>query len=123
MDIKNRKLTFTVKENTYDITHPTVGQYFDIESQKSFLSKGQYGSMLDSSTQIAYDAIELINIVAILKVLCPKLIEDIGLKNLRIEDIDALDFKVTRKVYREHIQPWYDNWYKLYSGKGEDEAK
>lgn len=122
MELKNRTLTFVVKENTYSITHPTVGQYFAIESQKSILSGGQYGSMLDSSTEIAYNAIELINIVAILKILCPQFTKDLSINVSRIEDIDAIDFKDVRDVYRENIRPWYDNWYKLYSGK-DDEKK
>jgi hypothetical protein len=122
MDIKNRKISFVVKENTYSISHPTVGQYFDIEAQKSLLSKGQYGSMLDSSTSIAYDAIELINIVAIFKVLCPELIKGLGDKSLRIEDIDVIDFKPIRDIYRNEIKPWYDNWYSVYTGS-DDEKK
>ena len=123
MELKNRKLTFVVKENTYSVTYPTVGQYFAIEAQKSMLSAGQYGGMVDSPMKITYDAIELINIVAILKVLCPQFAKDLSINVNKIEDIDAIDFKEVCKVYREYIQPWYENWYKLYSGNKEDEAK
>jgi len=120
MEIKNRTLNFTVKENNYSITYPTVGQYFAIEAQKSMLSAGQYGGMVDSPMKITYDAIELINIVAILKVLCPNFTKDLSVNVSKIEDIDAIDFRETCKVYRETIQPWYENWYKLYSGQGEE---
>lgn len=120
MDIKNRTIAFTAKDNSYSITYPTIGQYFDIESQKSFLSKGQYGSMLDSSTAIAYDAIELINIVSILKVLCPTFLKDLNQNVNRIEDIDVIDFKVIRDIYRDQIKPWYDNWYSIYTGSGDE---
>lgn len=115
MDIKNREVQFVVKGNSYKLTFPTIGQYFDIESQKSLLSRGQYGNMLDSSTIIAYDAIELINIVSLLKVLCPQFIKD--LKIDRIEDIDVIDFREVRDTYRKQVKPWYDNWYNLYTEK------
>jgi len=124
MDIANRTKTFTVKDKSYSVTYPTVGQFFEIEAQKSSLSKGQFGGMLDSGTVMAHNAIEIICIVAFLKVMCPKLLGTLNEGVDRIEDIDLLDFKEIKDAYNSQIKPWYEAWYKIYTGdKGEGEKE
>jgi hypothetical protein len=120
MDINNRTITFTVKGNTYTASYPTVGQFFDMESNKVVLSKGQFGGMLDAGTFMSFDAIQNIGIVAFIKTMCPQLIKD--LKVEKIEDIDLIDFKELVETYNQQIKPWFDNWYKLYTA-GSDEKK
>jgi hypothetical protein len=118
MDIKNRNCTFTVKDNTYQVSYPSVGQFLAIESTKAILTKGQIGGMLDSGTIMAYKAIEVCSVIAFYKVMCPDFIKKIGEKT-RIEDIDLIDFKELMEVYNLQIKPWFDNWYNLYTGVNE----
>lgn len=114
----NRKLTFQVKNNSYTVEFPTVGQFIDIESLKVSVSKGEYGNLIRSGTSAGFDALELIDVACYFKVLCPKLAEDLGRP---YEDLDAIDFLELRQVYREKIKPWLNGWYKLFKEKDDNQ--
>ena len=86
---KSRFKVFVFKDREYKIEFPTVGQYIDIETEKIELSSGKWSDLVISRTVSAYRAIQLVECIAILKILCPKLFED--MKVLNYKDIDAID--------------------------------
>ena len=75
------KIVFKVKtstvENDYEIKLPNVGQYRDIEVYKQMLSNGMYSSLVSSVTNSSLNALDIIDIEATLRVLCPKFMEDL----------------------------------------------
>lgn len=105
-----RTITITVKGNEYTTKFPTVGQLIDIETEKSILARGQYGSMVQGGMTTAYNALSCIDVVAYFKVLFPKIFEDLKVKEM--EDIDAIDFSELVKVYKDQFHPWIEEWLK-----------
>jgi hypothetical protein len=113
--LKQTTLNFSVKGNNYSIKVPTMGNLIDIESSKQELSKGQYQQMIMTDIKSQWNAIELIEAIANLRVLCPELLKDLKVRD--ISEIDAIDSKELVKAYKEQFVPWYNEWYKVYSAE------
>ena len=62
-----------IKGHEYKMSFPTVGQYYEIETQKQFLGRGYYNTLLGNRTQAAADALDMIDIEATLTVMLPEL--------------------------------------------------
>lgn len=110
---KSRFKNFVFKNREYKIEFPTVGQYIDIETEKIDLASGKWSGLLTSRTVSAYRAIQLIECIAILKILCPKIFEDMKVSDYR--DIDAIDFTLLLKLFTKEINPWYSDWFKEFN--------
>lgn len=108
------KILFKVKtstvQNEYEINLPTVGQYRDIEVYKQMLSNGMYASLVTSATNSAMNALDIIDIEATLRVLCPKFMEDL---KCEIRDLSLKDFAVIKEAFNRDVKPLADEIEKL----------
>ena len=99
------KILFKVKtstvQNEYEINLPTVGQYRDIEV---------YASLVTSATNSAMNALDIIDIEATLRVLCPKFMEDL---KCEIRDLGLKDFAVIKEAFNRDVKPLADEIEKL----------
>lgn len=121
MNTLNRKKSFVIKENEYEVSFPKVGEFLKMESLKASLSQGNYGSFINAMTMSSVQALDFIDMLALYQVLCPKLIKDIKLDN--ILEMDALDAKELLAVYKKEIQPWINEWLKLFQNPTEDKKE
>lgn len=104
---------FTFKGEEYTIECPTVGQYLDIENQKIIQSGGHWIDLLKNPTVSSLRSIQIIECVSILKVLCPKLFEQMKVSSYK--EIDAIDFIELLSIYNNIVSPWYTNWFKAFN--------
>ncbi len=104
----NRELTIRIKNNSYTVKFPTVGQFSDIEIRKQLFSGGNYGSMVANMTSQSQRALDIIDAQAYFTILIPELIKDLNVKSLR--DIDLLDFEEIRIPYVKKFAPWVNEW-------------
>lgn len=107
MELLNRDCTLIVKKVNYSVNFPKVSDILNIEVKKSELSRGQYGSMMESGTLDASIVVGLINAYATFSVVCPKLIEDLKVNFL---DLDLGDAMELLNVYTKQYFPWYKGW-------------
>lgn len=100
------KVIFKVKTakftNEYEVNLPTVGQYRDIEVYKQILSNGMYTHLVTSATQSSFNTLDIIDIEAVLRVLCPQFIEDL---KCEIKDLGIQDFAEIKKAYKRDVEP------------------
>jgi hypothetical protein len=118
MDLKNT-IVIPIKENSYTVTYPNVGQKIKIEALKQELTEGQYGNMSSSLLQVQWDALEMVDVIAYFSVLIPQLIKD---SKVSLRELDQQDFKELISVYKDKFVPWYNNWNEIIKSK-HDEVK
>lgn len=111
-DVK-RVVSFSIKGHEYQINFPTVGQFIDLEASKQKLSRSEYTQMLLSGTIMSDLALDLIDAVAIMSVMCPSFVED--LKVNRLTDLSLDDASELVDQYRSTIRPWVDGWMSLFA--------
>lgn len=108
----NKNLNFKVKsskgENIYPVSTPNTGQLIQIEKLKTIMTGGQYGAMISNRTLDAKEALDKVDIVANLTVLCPKLIKELKMDSWT--DMDPMDFKELEAQYNAQFKPWYDEF-------------
>lgn len=114
MENLSRELIFKFKDREYKIEFPTVGQFLDIENEKLMYSRGNWGGLVSSVANSSYRAVQLIECIANLKILCPQLFKDLK-EGVNILDIDAKDFASLFIVYKKQIKPWYSSWFKEFN--------
>lgn len=105
--VLSRELALVVKNQTYTIHFPKVGEFISIEAEKAFLAKSQYGSILEAGTMDSSLVIGLINAIATFKVLCPKLVEDM---KISLTDLDLQDAMEIVQIYSKQYFPWFKDW-------------
>ena len=104
-----REITITYNDKKFQVKFPNVGQIIDIESLKNGLTGGKYGSFAASGVKSMYFILDIVDTIAFLTVMCPKL------KNFITEEEDGIDYtqmkpetvKTLVTVYKEQILPWY----------------
>lgn len=103
-----REITISYNDKKFQVKFPNVGQLIDIESLKNALTGGKYGSFAASGVKSMYFILDIVDTIAFLTVMCPKL------KNFITEE-DGVDYtqmkpetvKTLVTVYKEQILPWY----------------
>ena len=105
------QITVTIKNNSYIVKYPTVGQFLVIETLKQALSNGQYDSLMKANTYEASMAFELINVEAFITTMIPKLVEDLKVSSIR--DLGLKDMLEIRQVYMDQIYPFTEDIRKL----------
>lgn len=104
-----RTLSFTVKsdsaENVYNLSIPNTGKLREIERLKSIMTGGQYGSIIGNRTLDAKEALDNVDMMANLTVICPDLIKHLKVNSW--DELDPFDFKELKKAYDEQFVPWY----------------
>lgn len=104
-----REITISYNDKKFQVKFPNVGQLIDIESLKNALTGGKYGSFAASGVKSMYFILDIVDTIAFLTVMCPKL------KNFITEEEDGIDYtqmkpetvKTLVTVYKEQILPWY----------------
>lgn len=104
-----REITISYNGKKFQVKFPNVGQLIDIESLKNALTVGKYGSFAASGVKSMYFILDIVDTIAFLSVMCPKL------KNFITEEEDGIDYtqmkpetvKTLVTVYKEQILPWY----------------
>lgn len=93
-----------LKGKEYTIKFPNAGEYYRIETLKQSLGRGFYNTLLGNSTKAAQNALDIIDIEAVLTVMMPELVQD-----LKVESFSKLglkDFVEIRKFYDKEIYPF-----------------
>lgn len=118
-----REITISYNDKKFQVKFPNVGQLIDIESLKNALTGGKYGSFAASGVKSMYFILDIVDTIAFLTVMCPKL------KNFITEEEDGIDYtqmkpetvKTLVTVYKEQILPWYSKIMRqLYSSATND---
>jgi len=103
-----REITVTVRENSYKISFPNVGQLIDIENMKSILSKGMYSNMENARTIDSQYALNMIDMEAYFSILAPELVEDLKVKSFR--DLSIVDSVELQNIYAKKLVPFIKEW-------------
>lgn len=113
----DRQIEFTVKENTYTIKLPTIGQLLQIEEQKAIFTNGRYGYILANRTTISESTLDNVDMMAHLTVMCPDLISDMAKKGLSSwKEMSIIDFNELKKPYKDVFVPWFKEFEKQAKG-------
>jgi hypothetical protein len=114
-----REISLTIKENSYKVKFPKVGQLIDIENMKAILSKGMYGSMMSARTTDSEFALNLIDMEAYFSILIPDLVEDLNVKSFR--DLEIEDSVELNKTFADNLLPFIKQWRDIISKPIDDE--
>ena len=106
-----REVVINYNDKKFTIKFPNVGQMIDIESMKNALTGGKYGSFAASGIKSMYFVLDIVDTIAFLTVMCPKL------RNFVTEEEDNIDYtqmkpetvKKLIDMYKKDILPWYSN--------------
>ena len=101
-----RTKKFTIGSKSFVAKFPNVGQIIDIDSMKQALSSNRYGNIAASGVVSAYFALDLIDAISFLTIVCPDVQRYFDIKNYTTMQIDEINEIV--KAYTEQIRPWYD---------------
>lgn len=117
-----REIIINYNGKKFPIKFPNVGQMIDIESLKNALTSGKYGSFAASGIKSMYFILDMVDTIAFLSVMCPKL------KNFITEEDDQVDYTQMKPesikeligIYKKDILPWYSKMIEqLYSATDE----
>lgn len=117
-----REVVINYNDKKFTIKFPNVGQMIDIESMKNALTGGKYGSFAASGIKSMYFVLDIVDTIAFLTVMCPKL------RNFVTEEEDNIDYtqmkpetvKTLIDIYKKDILPWYSKILEqLYSSANE----
>lgn len=118
-----REIVITYNDKKFNIKFPNVGQIIDIESLKNALTGSRYGAFAASGVKSMYFILDIVDTIAFLTVMCPKL------KNFITEEDEGADYtkmkpetiKTLIDVYKKQILPWYSKiMSQLYSSTSVD---
>lgn len=101
-----REKKFSIGDKTFIAKFPNVGQMIDIESLKQALTNNKYGIMAASGISSMYDALDIVDAVAFLKICVPSVSKFYNIDNYLSLQIDVIKDFVD--VYKREIKPWYD---------------
>lgn len=113
-----REINLTIKENSYKVIFPKVGQLIDIENMKAILSKGMYGSIMSSRTSDSEYALNLIDMEAYYSILIPDLTKDLKVKSFR--ELEIEDSVELNKIFESKLLPFIKQWRAIISKPIED---
>ncbi len=100
-----RTKTFTIGQKHFSVTFPNVGQIIDMESLKQGLSSNRYGQMAASGIASNYYALDLIDMIAFYKILCPEVTQHFDIKNYA--DLSMEKAQELLEPFKKKLQPWY----------------
>jgi hypothetical protein len=93
-------------DTEYEVSFPTMGQYNKIETLKSVLTNGNYGSMAISAVGITTQerALDAIDAYCTFSVIIPNFNKIFG----EFEYIDMLKSRKMTLAYNKYYKPWHD---------------
>jgi hypothetical protein len=99
-----------IGEETFDVSYPTVGEEFQIETLKMFMTNNTYGDLARSNHTSAVRLLDIVDAIAHFAILIPK-IRDI----FKLEDFQNMTPEIRKsytKAYKKTYLPWKINTYK-----------
>jgi len=126
----SKELQVKIQGNDYTIKFPNIGQIVDIETNKTFYSKGQHSNLVRSGLVASRLALDLVEMASTFIVVIPDLEKNLmGVTTLfQLDAVAGMDLV---KIYREEFMPWYAKWIDVLRGvddkeddkKGDNEDK
>ena len=95
----------TFKGEKLIVKFPNVGQLLDMEAMKLALTNNRYGSMSASGIKSMYLALDLVDAIVFIQVLCPKIKRMLEVTNYT--DMEPMAAKELVEFYKNEIVPWY----------------
>jgi len=102
----NRSIVLKIKENSYQVDIPRIGQLRDIENRKIAMTP-YYKELVVTNTILSNWVLDLVDMNAYFGVLCPTLLLDL---KTPLEELDIFDFKELRAEYQEQFVPWLNEF-------------
>jgi hypothetical protein len=120
MDNLETKKVINIKGDnfTFDITKLSVQDFVAIEAEKQFLTSNQYAKIASSYLPDSFNAATLIDLIAICRVMNPKIEESLETKNFF--KLNLFDTKDLLDIYKKEIGPWYRAWMNKFSDPFEE---
>jgi hypothetical protein len=87
------------------VPFPNVGQMIDMESLKQALTNGQYGIMAASGVRSMNFALDLVDAIVFLQIMCPAIATKRKIENYT--SIPVNESKEIVDLYKKQIWPWY----------------
>lgn len=106
-----RKKTFKIKENSYEVEFPNTGGLMEIEILKTQLARGQYNELSNAGTVNSNYSRFIIDMIATFTVLFPQLKKDMNVKT--ISELKVEDSKILLQIYLKEVFPWIQEWMNL----------
>lgn len=116
--LPERKKTFKIENNTYDVEFPTTGGLIEIEILKTQLSRGQYNEISNAGTVSGNYSRFMIDTISTFTILFPQLKKDLNVKT--ISELNPLDSKKLLKVYLKEVLPWLNSWMEILNSDDEE---
>lgn len=121
MNLKKQIVFTTIGGGEHTLIFPTVGEFLAIESNKVKLSGGSYSGMVRAGTVASNVALDIIDMVSTLEVLCPKLTENLKVKG--IMELSMLDMKALIKDYNDQVRTWTQEWMDVFKDPDKADEK
>jgi hypothetical protein len=107
----SRELVVKIKEKTYIIKFPNMGNIIDIETRKMALSGGRYSQLIEASLETSNRALDYIDMSSTFSVVIPELTKDLNVQSLF--DLDVEVSGELLRVYKDEYFPWFKAWDKV----------
>lgn len=117
-----RTKQITYKGTSYVVKFPNVGQTIDIEALKQALTANRYGAMAASGVRSMSVALDLVDSIAFLNVMCPEIGRTLPQTNTYTSIDDPVLAAELSALYREQIAPWYNDILNQLQGIGDNAA-
>jgi len=102
-----RDHAFNYKGEKIIVKFPNVGQLIDMESMKQALTNNRYGAMAASGAKSMYLALDLVDAISFLQIMCPKIKRMLG--GISYTEMSPIGAKELVSLYKEEILPWYSD--------------
>lgn len=119
--LPERKKTFKIEGNSYEVEFPNTGGLIEIEILKSQLSRNQYAALAANTTDQGSYSRFLVDMIAVFTVLFPLLKKDMNVKT--ISELNGMDSKKLLKVYLNEVLPWMNQWFDALNTDDDEVAK
>lgn len=116
-----RTIVVTIKNDQFkfDIADLEVGKFIAIEAEKQRLSSNEYHKIATTYFSDSLNAANLIDMIAIFRVLSPDIEKSITTESF--EKLNIIDTKDLLRAYIKEIAPWYRFWMKKFNAPFEDD--
>lgn len=117
----SKQVSFSVKENSYTVKFPNNGQFIEVESMKSLLTRTTYNDIAAGGSVSSQYAKVTVDMIAFFHVCCPQLRKDLAVESF--SQLEMIDSKVLLQTYIKTIMPWLTEWEIALNSIEEEEQK
>ena len=115
-----KKIEIKGSSFTLDIANLSVSKLILIESEKQRLSKNEYQNIATTYFSDSLNAANLIDMIAIFRVLLPDVEKSILADSF--EKLNIIDTKDLLSVYLKEVAPWYRSWMEEFNTPFENDS-